>query len=73
MLLVMIFNSLCLIIYTDVQTGGQAFMVKLRRTMERSPSSMIIEPPHTLNGSVVDHESGLRWRHMKYAFFSFTE
>ncbi|PSR73697.1 hypothetical protein PHLCEN_2v10616 [Hermanssonia centrifuga] len=45
--------------------GGQAFMMKLRKTSERSPTSMIIEPPHNLNGSEAD--GPLRWRHMKQA------
>lgn len=49
-----------------VFSGGQAFMVKLRKTSEKSPTSMIIEPPHTLNGSTVDPDGPLRWRHMKY-------
>ncbi len=39
-------------------------MMKLRKTSERSPTSMIIEPPHNLNGSEAD--GPLRWRHMKY-------
>lgn len=45
--------------------GGQAFMVKLRKTPERSPSSMIIDPPHSLNGSTLDPSLPPRWRHMK--------
>jgi hypothetical protein len=45
--------------------GGQAFMVKLRKTSERTPTSMVIEPPHTLNGSEPDLNAPLRWRHMK--------
>ncbi|KAI0340770.1 hypothetical protein BDW22DRAFT_1359586 [Trametopsis cervina] len=47
--------------------GGQAFFVKLRKTAERSPTSMIIEPPHNLNGSTPDDDAPLRWRHMKQA------
>ncbi|GJE84554.1 composite domain of metallo-dependent hydrolase [Phanerochaete sordida] len=47
--------------------GGQAFMMKLRKTKERSPTSMIVEPPHTLNGTVPDPDLPLRWRHMKQA------
>lgn len=50
--------------------GGQAFMMKLRKTTERSPTSMIIEPPHTLNGSSADPDGPLRWRHMKCALHS---
>ena len=47
-------------------------MFKLRKTAERSPSSMVIEPPHTLNGSQPDTDAPLRWRHMKYACSSIT-
>ncbi|KZT29292.1 hypothetical protein NEOLEDRAFT_1085063 [Neolentinus lepideus HHB14362 ss-1] len=49
--------------------GGQAFMMKLRKTRERSPSSMIIDPPHTLStsGAQVDPSLPPRWRHMKQA------
>jgi len=46
--------------------GGQAFIIKLRPTAERSPSSMLLEPPYTLNGSHFDHSLTPRWRHMKY-------
>ncbi|KAI0677231.1 composite domain of metallo-dependent hydrolase [Trametes maxima] len=47
--------------------GGQAFMVKLRKTSERSPTSMLIEPPYTLNGSKPDPNLPPRWRHLKQA------
>ncbi|KAG1742007.1 hypothetical protein EDB19DRAFT_2038647 [Suillus lakei] len=47
--------------------GGQAFIMKLRSTAERSPSSMLLEPPYTLNGSHFDHSLTPRWRHMKHA------
>ncbi|CCM02332.1 uncharacterized protein FIBRA_04424 [Fibroporia radiculosa] len=47
--------------------GGQAFIFKLRKTSDRSPTSMIVEPPHTLNGSEPDSSRPLRWRHMKQA------
>jgi imidazolonepropionase-like amidohydrolase len=47
--------------------GGQAFIIKLRPTAERSPSSMLLEPPHSLNGSHFDHSLTPRWRHMKHA------
>ncbi|KAF9220135.1 hypothetical protein BS17DRAFT_787951 [Gyrodon lividus] len=47
--------------------GGQAFIIKLRETKERSPSSMLVEPPYTLNGSNFDHDLPPRWRHMKHA------
>ncbi len=45
--------------------GGQAFTIKLRPTAERSPSSMILEPPHGLNGSEIDPTLPPRWRQMK--------
>ncbi|KAH7928042.1 hypothetical protein BV22DRAFT_1083961 [Leucogyrophana mollusca] len=47
--------------------GGQAFVIKLRPTDERSPSSMLLEPPFTINGSVVDPSLPPRWRQMKQA------
>ncbi|KAJ7636946.1 hypothetical protein FB45DRAFT_1139042 [Roridomyces roridus] len=46
--------------------GGQAFVIKLRPTTERSPSSMLLEPPYTLNGTTVEGQRP-RWRHMKHA------
>ena len=45
--------------------GGQAFVIKLRPTGERSPTSMLVEPPYNLNSSHIDNEQPLRWRHMK--------
>jgi hypothetical protein len=42
-------------------------MVKLRKTVNRSALSMVLEPPYTLNGSTVDHDGPPRWRHMKQA------
>ncbi|KAL6308850.1 hypothetical protein BKA93DRAFT_481716 [Sparassis latifolia] len=47
--------------------GGQAFVIKLRPTDERSPTSMLVEPPFGLNGSEVDTTLPPRWRHMKQA------
>ncbi|KAI0342088.1 composite domain of metallo-dependent hydrolase [Trametopsis cervina] len=46
--------------------GGQAFVMKLRPTAERSPTSMLLEPPFNLNYSY-DGELPLRWRHIKHA------
>lgn len=43
-------------------------MIKLRKTSEQSPTSMLLEPPYSLNGSAVDLSSTPRWRHMKYVF-----
>ncbi|EMD37401.1 hypothetical protein CERSUDRAFT_83171 [Gelatoporia subvermispora B] len=47
--------------------GGQAFVIKLRPTKERSPTSLLLEPPFGLNGSNVDSRLPPRWRHMKHA------
>ncbi|KAF5344401.1 hypothetical protein D9756_011347 [Leucocoprinus leucothites] len=46
--------------------GGQAFIIKLRPTSEKSTISKVLEPPQTLvtPSSNVSH---LRWRHMKHA------
>lgn len=46
-------------------TGGQGFIAKLRETKERTPTSMLVEPPFTLNGTHFDHDLTPRWRHMK--------
>ncbi|CDO69917.1 hypothetical protein BN946_scf184568.g3 [Trametes cinnabarina] len=47
--------------------GGQAFMVKLRKTSERTPSSMLIEPPYVLNDSIPDSNLPFRWRYLLQA------
>lgn len=47
--------------------GGQAFAIKLRPTAERSPSSMVLEPPFSMNSSASSPLLPHRWRHMKYA------
>ncbi|CAG7854860.1 SubName: Full=Related to carbohydrate esterase family 9 protein-Laccaria bicolor {ECO:0000313/EMBL:CCA72748.1} [Serendipita indica DSM 11827] len=47
--------------------GGQAYVIKLRSTAERSPSSMLLEPPFTMNSSASDPLLPHRWRHMKHA------
>ncbi|KAJ3769241.1 hypothetical protein FB446DRAFT_227416 [Lentinula raphanica] len=47
--------------------GGQAFVVKLRPTEERSPSSMLLEPPFTFNGSGIEEVQPPRWRQLKQA------
>ncbi|KAI0722347.1 composite domain of metallo-dependent hydrolase [Cerioporus squamosus] len=46
--------------------GGQAFMIKLRKTSQRTPSSMVIEPPYQLNGTRPDPYAP-RWRHLVMA------
>ncbi|KAK7032886.1 carbohydrate esterase family 9 protein [Favolaschia claudopus] len=47
--------------------GGQAFVMKLRPTEERSSMSLLLEPPYGINGSDVDYTIPPRWRHMKHA------
>ncbi|KAF9534703.1 carbohydrate esterase family 9 protein [Crepidotus variabilis] len=52
--------------------GGQSFMVKLRKTKDRTASSMIIEPPETLVIPRGDDDDDAafathHWRHMKQA------
>ncbi|KAG2046505.1 hypothetical protein BDR06DRAFT_985564 [Suillus hirtellus] len=44
--------------------GGQAFIMKLRPTADCSPSSMLLEPPYTLNGSHFDCSLTPHWQHM---------
>ena len=46
--------------------GGQAFVMKLRRTAERSSTAMLVEPPYLLNESEPDPTLPFRWRHLKY-------
>ncbi|KAH9943156.1 composite domain of metallo-dependent hydrolase [Epithele typhae] len=43
--------------------GGQAFMIKLRKTSQRTPTSMLIEAPYQLNGTDFDPYEP-RWRHL---------
>ncbi|KAG5734721.1 hypothetical protein E4T56_gene17010, partial [Termitomyces sp. T112] len=47
--------------------GGQAFVIKLRSTEERTPTSMLLEPPYELNGTLPNPDLPLRWRYMKHA------
>ncbi|KAJ6466602.1 carbohydrate esterase family 9 protein [Mycena vitilis] len=47
--------------------GGQAFAIKLRKTLERSSTSMVLEPPYQINSFFPDPELPPRWRHMKHA------
>ncbi|KAH6915125.1 hypothetical protein BKA70DRAFT_566770 [Coprinopsis sp. MPI-PUGE-AT-0042] len=51
---------------SDNAIGGQSFFIKLRRTSEHTPSSMMIEPPYALGGES-SLTSPFRWRHMKQA------
>ncbi|KAF5354651.1 hypothetical protein D9756_005354 [Leucocoprinus leucothites] len=48
--------------------GGQAFVIKLRETSEKSPSSMLVEPPHQINDTYPDPSLPFRWRYMKNAY-----
>ncbi|KAK7470191.1 hypothetical protein VKT23_001629 [Stygiomarasmius scandens] len=47
--------------------GGQAFVIKLRSTIEKSPSSMLLEPPFSFNGSGIEPFDPPRWRQLKQA------
>ncbi|KLO16031.1 composite domain of metallo-dependent hydrolase [Schizopora paradoxa] len=50
--------------------GGQGFVIKLRPTSERSPTSMLLDPPNNLfiNNSWAESSSGApKWRQMKHA------
>ncbi|KAH7100379.1 hypothetical protein BKA62DRAFT_252537 [Auriculariales sp. MPI-PUGE-AT-0066] len=47
--------------------GGQAFAFKLRPTAEKSPASMLVEPPFTYNGSGVFSARPWAWRYLKQA------
>ncbi|KAF8633299.1 hypothetical protein AX17_004474 [Amanita inopinata Kibby_2008] len=47
--------------------GGQAFTIKLRPTKERSASSMLLEPPYSVDSMRVDPSLPPRWRQMKHA------
>ncbi|KZT72052.1 carbohydrate esterase family 9 protein [Daedalea quercina L-15889] len=47
--------------------GGQGFTIKLRETAERTPTSMLLEPPYQINASFPDQTDRPRWRQMKHA------
>lgn len=49
--------------------GGQAFTIKLRPTTERTTSSLLLEPPFSLNGTDYNFSDRPRWRQMKYVAF----
>ncbi|KAI0029653.1 hypothetical protein K488DRAFT_88507 [Vararia minispora EC-137] len=44
--------------------GGQAYAIKLRPTLERSPTAMLLEPPLDISGTASDY---VGWKHMKHA------
>jgi hypothetical protein len=45
--------------------GGQAFTIKLRKTKERSSSSLLLEPPYQVNSSFPEYTGPPKWRQMK--------
>ncbi|KAL5523424.1 hypothetical protein ACEPAG_7597 [Sanghuangporus baumii] len=48
--------------------GGQGFVIKLRDTLDRTPTSRLLEAPFTLNSSdSIDWSLPPRWRQMKHA------
>ncbi|KAF9053390.1 hypothetical protein BJ165DRAFT_1447326 [Panaeolus papilionaceus] len=47
--------------------GGQAFVIKLRPTDEKSVISKVVEPPATLSAPNVTNPGWITWRHMKHA------
>ncbi|PFH48338.1 hypothetical protein AMATHDRAFT_65765 [Amanita thiersii Skay4041] len=47
--------------------GGQAFLIKLRPTDERSTSSKVLEPPEMLHYPNANSSDYIHWRHMKHA------
>jgi imidazolonepropionase-like amidohydrolase len=51
--------------HSKTETGGQAFAIKLRKTQERSTTSMVLEAPYQINSSFPDSALPPRWRHMK--------
>jgi hypothetical protein len=42
--------------------AGEAYTIKLRETSARTPSSMLVDAPPQINGTI---GAPLRWRHMK--------
>lgn len=47
--------------------AGEAYVIKQRQTKERSPTSLLVEPPFGLNTSTVNYDIPPRWRHLKHA------
>ncbi|THU96122.1 hypothetical protein K435DRAFT_966103 [Dendrothele bispora CBS 962.96] len=51
--------------------GGQAFLIKMRQTEEKSVRQMVLEPPRGLfgfrNDTRSEEEDYVPWRHMKHA------
>ena len=59
------------IFYDSIQldgfAGGEAYVIKPRQTKERSPTSLLVEPPFGLNTSDINYDIPPRWRHLKHA------
>ncbi|KAF8826905.1 hypothetical protein HHX47_DHR5000901 [Lentinula edodes] len=49
---------------TSNSIGGQAFVIKLRRTTEGSALSMVVDPPYELNATGFGRENPSVWRHL---------
>ncbi|KAI0085133.1 carbohydrate esterase family 9 protein [Irpex rosettiformis] len=47
--------------------GGQGVLIKLRRTEERSPTSLLLENPYSTNITDYDPKKAFRFRQMKHA------
>jgi hypothetical protein len=45
-------------------SGGQGFVIKTRKTSERTVASLLLEPPFSINGTVPT-DGNLRWRYLK--------
>ncbi|THU88924.1 hypothetical protein K435DRAFT_803139 [Dendrothele bispora CBS 962.96] len=45
--------------------GGQAFVIKLCPTSEKSPSSMLLELPFSFNGSGIETSNPPMWKQLK--------
>jgi len=52
--------------------GGEAYVIKPRQTKERSPTSLLVEPPFGLNSSDINYDIPPRWRHLKHACGMYT-
>ncbi len=48
--------------------GGQAAIIKLRPTEERSPTSMLLEKPYEKNTTLYDPKVSFRYRQMKSVY-----
>ncbi|KAI0930402.1 hypothetical protein AcV5_007126 [Taiwanofungus camphoratus] len=57
----------CCLVLPMLSVCGQGFTIKLRKTAERSPSSMLLEPPYQINSSFLETSGRPRWRQMKHA------